>query len=406
MASLQSKVPPQSPPTFYVAPQQLLNETESIINATKSLHDSLAESLTAATATFENLLLPIVADDHDVSRRVCIFRLFSSVSESSELRDASRKAEQLRSKADATLLMRRDIAALVAAVYKKQHAGELSLDKESAYMLFKTHRAYQNAGAGIQDEEVRKRYMDAVEERNDLLVAARKLLSESDEGIWFHRDQLDGVLASALDNMQESEDGESLKVTFKKGHLLSVMKHATSAKTRKTLFTAKENRFPENVERLKRIVVLRDEIARILGFETHAALKMEDKMAPSVEIVMSRLNGLRTMLKPLATAEIETLLHLKETMGDIYNDTGEVADATQMNAWDWGFYARILEKEKYSVDSVLIADYFEIRHSLEGMLRIFENLFSIHFIPAEAPTWQEDVTVYAASTLLSYSTCP
>ncbi|KAJ4176447.1 hypothetical protein NW755_014407 [Fusarium falciforme] len=388
--------PPQSPPSFTTTPSALLAETSSNISSTTALEDSLVSTLTASTATFSNLLLPILHHDHHVSKSGLIARLFSSVSEDKDLRDASRKVEEMTLKANAEGLMRRDVASLVKAVYEKHQRGEEALDDESAYMLFKTHRAYQNTGAGIQDEALKEKYMEAVEERNQVLVAARKTISESDEGIYFTRDELAGVPSNILDAMTLSEDGTKLKVTFKKGHLISVMKHAISPRTRKALLTAKEQRFPENVARLERAVELRNSTARMLGFKTHAALKMEDKMAKSVESVIARLERLRTELKPLAEQEMKTLYKIKKTYIQDHGTDEDIDDASRLNAWDWAFYARILEKERYSVDSLLISEYFEVNHSLKGMLGIFEELFGMVFVPTDAPTWQKDVTVYEA----------
>ncbi|RSM00034.1 hypothetical protein CEP52_009382 [Fusarium oligoseptatum] len=277
-------------------------------------------------------------------------------------------------KANAEGLMRRDVASLVKAVYEKHQRGEEVLDDESAYTLFKTHRAYQNTGAGIQDEALREKYMAAVEERNQVLVAARKTISESDEGIYFSRDELAGVPSSILDAMALNEDGTKTQ----------------------TLLTAKEQRFPENVARLERAVELRNSTARMLGFKTHAALKMEDKMAKNVESVVARLERLRTELKPLAEEEMKTLYGIKKTYIKDHGTDEDSDDASRLNAWDWAFYARILEKERYSVDSLLISEYFEVNHSLKGMLGIFEELFGMVFIPTDAPTWQKDVTVYEA----------
>ncbi|KAM6508681.1 hypothetical protein FSOLCH5_011678 [Fusarium solani] len=388
--------PPQSPPSFTTTPSALLAETSSNISSTTALEDSLVSTLTLSTATFSNLLLPILHHDHNVSKSGLIARLFSSVSEDKDLRDASRKVEEMTLKANAEGLMRRDVASLVKAVYEKHQSGEEALDDESAYMLFKTHRAYQNTGAGIQDEALREKYMEAVEERNQVLVAARKTISESDDGIYFTRDELAGVPPNILDAMALSEDGAKLKVTFKKGHLISVMKHAISPRTRKALLTAKEQRFPENVARLERAVELRNSTARMLGFKTHAALKMEDKMAKSVESVIARLERLRTELKPLAEEEMKTLYKIKQTYIKDHGTDEDPEDASRLNAWDWAFYARILEKERYSVDSLLISEYFEVNHSLKGMLGIFEELFGMVFVPTDAPTWQKDVTVYEA----------
>ncbi|KAI5459090.1 hypothetical protein BGZ63DRAFT_426394 [Mariannaea sp. PMI_226] len=406
------KSPPQPPPSFAFSPSTLLAETEAIITATTSLEDSLVASLTPSTATFDSLVRPLLRDDHAASRKLCIFRIFSSVSPAKELRDAGRTCEQRVARAGAESLMRSDVAALVAAAYAKHCSSGSSssdvgnggvdgekLSDEDAYTLFKLNRAYRNAGAGIQDQTLRDEYVARVAERNEVLVAARKTISEADDGVFFSREQLAGVPATTLDSLkQRAEDGK-LKVTFKRGHLFPVMKHALSARTRKTLHMARERRFPENVERLEHAVRLRDEIARMLGFENHAALKMEDKMAPSVDSVMQRLDKLKTQLQPLAEREIEALHVLKKAYNSEHADflDEDAEDSGTLNPWDWSFFARIQDLTKYAVDSLLVSEYFEVQHTLKGMLTIFEELFGIEFVPVDdAPTWHEDVQVYAA----------
>lgn len=392
--------PPQPPPSFAISPSDLLSQTQAIITASTSLEDALVSSLTLSTATFSTLVRPILRDDHAASQKLLIFRIFSSVAPDKALREAAREAEQLLAKASAESLMRADVAALVAAAYHKHQNTEHQLGSEDAYKLFKMHRAYQNAGAGLQDEAVRQDYVDKVARRNELLVAARKQISEADDGVFFSRGQLAGVPETVLDSLQARDGDGFLKVTFKRGHLFPVMKHAVSARTRKALHLARERRFPENVERLEEVVRLRHDIAQILGFENHAALKMEDKMAPSVDAVLARLTKLKTELKSLAKHEIDALYALKrEYLQDHAAQVNEetLEDAARLNPWDWAFYARIQDLQKHAVDSLFISEYFEVQHSLKGMLSIFEELFGMRFVPVDnAPTWHPDVTVYSS----------
>ena len=114
-------------------------------------------------------------------------------------------------------------------------------------------------------------------------------MNEAGDGLLLSRQDLAGVPATALVAMRE--DGGRLWVTFCKSHYVPVIRYA-SAEMRKELWTAKQNRFPEHVERLQRIVVLRDEIARILGFADHATVKIEERMAMSVDRVKKSLNEL------------------------------------------------------------------------------------------------------------------
>jgi hypothetical protein len=84
-----------------------------------------------------------------------------------------------------------------------------------------------------------------------------------------------------------------LKITFRNGHFGDVMRDALSVETRKKLYVAKQHRFPENAESLSRMVILRGEIAQLLGYENHAVLKMEENMAKNSTLrrACTRLRG-------------------------------------------------------------------------------------------------------------------
>lgn len=118
-------------------------------------------------------------------------------------------------------------------------------------------------------------------------------MSETDGSIWFHRNDLFRVPERILATMEEDgDDPDRIRVTFRKPHFTAVMQNCTSSATRKRMWMAKEKRFPENVERLEKIIVPRDEMARLLGFSNHAELKMKEKMSGSVGDVVARLMDL------------------------------------------------------------------------------------------------------------------
>jgi metallopeptidase MepB len=140
------------------------------------------------------------------------------------------------------------------------------------------------------------RLQNALAELNVLSVAAQKALTEAEDGIWFDSHDLAGLPYRILSKLKRREvsSGEEFFVTFGNEHRMSLMRYATREATRRRMYTASQHRFPDNVTRLARIVELRDEIARLLGFANHAALKMEEKMASSVAEVEERLRELKT----------------------------------------------------------------------------------------------------------------
>jgi len=71
------------------------------------------------------------------------------------------------------------------------------------------------------------------------------------------------------------------------------------------MYLGYENRCNENIPVFHELTTLRDESARLLGYLSHAAFVVEDKMARNTETVHSLLNRLRTGLLPGGLQEIK-----------------------------------------------------------------------------------------------------
>ncbi|KAM0553406.1 hypothetical protein ACHAPJ_007420 [Fusarium lateritium] len=313
--STRSTVP--SPPTFEsLTPDAVLAETQDILDSTSALHDDLAATLTPATADFASVIRPIVDDTNRTACRLRILTtLLGQLSPDRELRDAAQQAETRVTAAQASILMRPDIASLVAAVYERRKiAPAVSLDGQDQHLLAHIHGEYIRSGACLRSDDEREELRVALKEINDLRSAAQTAFTEEEDGIWIERMDLAGVPENILETM--AQEGTRIQVTFRNDHVTAVMCHAVSSETRRQFAVAQQNRLPENVARLAKLVALRDQVARLLGFEHHAALKITDNMAPSVTYVEAQLAELHKRLKPLAQAETDKLLQLKKRESD------------------------------------------------------------------------------------------
>jgi metallopeptidase MepB len=364
-----------------------------------ALRDQLASTVLPSTATFANVVRPLIDDENRAACRLRVLgTLLASVSPAPALREASREAQKQILAAEAANLMRRDIASLVAGVFRSSHA-DVDLDAQDRYLLTRVHGEYLRSGAGIQDNIQRARLQAALSELNELRIAAQKAFTEADDGLWSLRSELAGIPEDTLATMtvaadeSSSEADDRLWVTFRNNHFGDSMRHALSGETRRKLYVAKQHRFPENIERLAKMVVLKDEIARLLRFENYAALKMEEKMAHSVGNVKAHLHEVRKRMEPLAKKETERLLLLKKK--DIASRRDNSEDASTLYVWDWAYYSHKQRKESYSINTERLAQYFEVMHTIKKMLGVFERLFGMEFEKIEASVWHEDVTVYS-----------
>jgi metallopeptidase MepB len=384
------KSPLEAPFRFEdLTPRRVLAETEEVINATAALHDRLVTAFTPESATFANVVRPIVDNENQAACRLVILsELLSQLSPSLEVRQAAQQAKIRITAAQTRNLMRHDVAALVFAVYARESSTPSGdLDAQDGHLLSSIRGKYLRSGAGLHIDAERERFCVASDELSQICTAAQYTFIEPEEGVWFGCAELAGVPDAILATMVE--DGTRIQVTFRKNHIAAVLSYATSSKTRRRYTIANWHRLPENVERLATAVALRDEIARLLGFEHHAALKMESRMGLSVAYVEAQLEDLHKGLKPVAQAETDRLLKLKRKY-----PTNDDDPAGELYEWDKAYYGQKQKKDSLSVDYSVLAEYFEARHTLQAMLTLFHDLFGMDFQPNETSVWHDSVIPY------------
>jgi metallopeptidase MepB len=326
------------------------------------------------------------------------------------LRDASNASEKLFSEYEAQVLMEDEFFQSVDKVFRKQE----NIDSESRlYLEFKRQDFIKN-GLAIKTESKRNRFVEVKRDIQDKEIEYRKSLN-TDSGIWLSREELDGLPRHVLDGLGADEHSGNLWFPFKKPHLSLGLKFATRESTRRRIYVGNDNRCLDNVVRLKEILLLRDEAARLLGYQNHAELKIEGKMVESTDFINDFIGDLREKLTPLAKLELEALLSLKRD----YVQDNEPADQhkvelnnsitatgdTKFHVWDFGFYDNLAIIKNHSFDEKTFSEYFSLQTTLAVMLSTYARLFSVQFHKIEKSqyrefasdhvmTWHEDVLIY------------
>lgn len=400
------KKPPQSPPKFTATPSSLLEETKKLIQSSREMQDKLVVDVTTDQATFENVLLPLAYDDNFSSDKSHILAFYQSVSAEQALRDASTEAENLMDEFDIESSMREDVFKLVDAAMQKKE----SLDPESQRLLEKTRKGYIQYGLGIPAGPKRDRFKEIKKRLSQISTIFQKNLNEETGGIWFTPEELDGVPADVVSNLEKGkgEKAGKVRLTFKYPDLFPALRYAKNAKVRQRIYVDNENKCNQNVPLFREAVILRDEAARLLGYPNHAAFRIEDKMAKTPKTVDDFLGDLRTRLTPGGRRELEKLKDLKRK--DLKSRGEEDSYDGHYFLWDHRFYDRLMIEKEYSIDQEKIAEYFPLETTVEGMLHIFEQLFGLVFVEItpgkERDTltetgngadivWHEDVKVFS-----------
>jgi oligopeptidase A len=174
---------------------------------------------------------------------------------------------------------------------------------------------------------------------------------------------------------------------------LGILQHGTDRSLREEMYRAFRGRGKsdglDNLPVLQEILTLRQEQAKLVGFDTYAALSIDAKMAPSTNAVWGLLDQLETAARPVAEAELEAL---KAFM--IEQDADGADDPAP---WDVTFWAERQQEALYSYDAEALRDYFQLPKVLGGLFDLVSTLYDVEISEStdgSVPVWDDSVQFF------------
>ena len=273
-------------------------------------------------------------------------------------------------------------------VYKalKEYADtKPQLNHEDARLLAKWLERFERSGMALSEKDAEV-YAKLNTERLNKITQYNVNLNNYKDELVVTREELDGLGETYINRLERTKDGKYI-VTLKYPDYNPFMSSAKSEKARKSLqekFARRGGK--ENVKLLEDTVELRRKQATLLGFKRYPDYVLPVRMAKNYETLEAFLKNLQKEVTPLAQADIQAYLKLKE------ETTGQKAD--EMTAWNLPYWSNQYKKKYYQVDDDKIKEYFPTDKVISGMFEVFGNLFGVTFTKADLPTWHPDVIVY------------
>jgi oligopeptidase A len=139
---------------------------------------------------------------------------------------------------------------------------------------------------------------------------------------------------------------------------------------------------------IERILELRRQQAARLGYANWAEVSLASKMAGSEMDVERLLEDLRAAAYPAAERELEELRLCAARHG--------APEAENFQPWDVTFWAEVLRRERFDLDSEALRPWFPLPRVLDGLFQLCDRLFGIGIEAAdgEAPIWHPDVRFF------------
>ncbi|WP_375413990.1 M3 family metallopeptidase [uncultured Bradyrhizobium sp.] len=277
----------------------------------------------------------------------------------------------------------------------RDNRATLGLTGEQARLLERTYTRFHRSGAGL--DEASKARMAEINERLARLGTAFGHHLLGDEQDWFmelgetDRDGLsDSFVAAARAAAEERGMAGKAVMTLSRSFVEPFLKSSTRRDLREKVFRAftargDNNNANDNNETIVEILRLREETAKLLGFPTFAAYRLEDSMARTPEAVRGLLERVWKPARARALADRDALQAL------VAEEGGNFALAP----WDWRFYAEKLRQRRADFDDAAIKPYLALDHMIDAAFDCAHRLFGLSFAERrDIPVWHPDVRVW------------
>ena len=144
----------------------------------------------------------------------------------------------------------------------------------------------------------------------------------------------------------------------------------------------------DNKELITKMMALRIEKAKLLGYDNPAEMILADKMAGNPEAVDTFLASILTPAVEKAKAEIVDMQAIMDE--DI--KAGLLPEGSNIEPWDWAYYAEKVRKAKYALDEEQTKPYFKMENVRQGVFDLTTKLFGLQYEKLEdIPVYHPDV---------------
>ncbi len=260
-------------------------------------------------------------------------------------------------------------------------------------------RDFRLSGAELSDRD-KKRFKDIEQELSTLQSKFEENVLDATNAwelpIDNERD-LAGLPESALAAARQAaeRDGKTgWTFTLHMPSYLPLMMYADNRELRRKMYEASATRASElgpnagrfdNSANMQRILALRAEKAKLLGFPNFAALSIATKMADSTDDVFSFLRDLAARARPAAQKEFA---ELKAFAAARFGANG-------LEAWDIPYYSEKLRQERYAFSEEDLRPYFPEPQTVGGMFDVVRRLYGLEISEVlGVELWHPDARFY------------
>ena len=346
--------------------------------------------------TFENTIVALNNSGEVLDRVSGVFFALTEADTNDRLMELESKFAPMLSEHSDNIFLNQDLYKRVAAVHEMEAEGKIRLTSEQHFLLDKYYKGFVRSGAAL-DAEKQARLREINKELSTLTIEfGNHVLADNNAYMLVVDDKKDlaglpetVIEGAAHEAKAHGKEGKWV-FTLQESSRLPLLQYAQNRDLRKDIYLAYTNMgnhddANDNKALLKRILTLRLEKAKLMGYGNYAEYKLAEEMAKTPENALDLLYGLWEYAVKNAKKEAAELQAIMDREGK-----GE-----KLEAWDWWYYAEKLRQEKYDLNEDEIKPYFSQKDVHDGLCYVVNKLYGITLTPADSVSvYNPDVKAY------------
>jgi peptidyl-dipeptidase Dcp len=329
--------------------------------------------------TFDNTIAALDRSGRLLSRIEKMFFNLAASETSPALQAQEREMSPRLAAHESAIRLDAALFARIDALHRQRQS--LPLSPEQRQLLDRIHLDFVRAGAALP--AAARARLAAIEERLAELTTrfSQNVLAEEAGYRLVLRDEGDlaglpaGVRAAARAAAQERGLGDTWVITLSRSLIVPFLTFSDRRDLREAAFRAWTRRGENGDEHDNRplmaeILALRQELARLHGYETYADYALVDRMAGTPDAVARLLREVWEPACRKARAECAALSELARSCG--------VTDPIE--PWDWRYWTEKLRAERCGFDDAALKPYFSLDRMLAAAFDTAQRLFGVEFV--------------------------
>jgi len=386
--------PFESAPFSIIRPEHFVPALQE--NIKTALEEIEAIVSQKAVPTFENTIEALEQSGSFIGRNSSLLFNLNSAETSEALQKVTQQAAPLLTQFQNDVRLNTALFQRIKEVYENQAAFELTTEQKT--LLEKEYKGFVRNGA-LLDEQAKTSLRTIDTELAQLSLTFGEHVLADTQAYTLHitdSEKLKGLPEAVIEMAKSTAEQKQLEgwvFTLDYPSYVPFMTYAENRALRKEMSLAFGKRgFQNNAQNNEAIVLkiihLRQQRALLLGYASHAAFVLEERMAQSEENVKHFLDQLREKAYPAASVEWQSL--------EAYAQ--EMYSWDKVEKWDTAYLAEKIKQRDYELDEQKLKVYFPLEKVVNGLFSIVEDLFGLRFKKStQIDPYHSEVDVYEVS---------